>query len=142
MSFIERVFLLCPLYGSPSTNGRTCVCREHPRETAARECSEETLKVLGDSASLFKLLGDYKTNNVFRVVNRDTAYVAHFIRVAFQDYPSIFKKATLDAEKKGVGLEVDEIKCVCGANIGLVMKSSFFFVFSVGGSAFPPCAVP
>ena len=41
--------------------------REYPRETAARECSEETLGVLGDSRYLLLMLEDYKTNNVFKV---------------------------------------------------------------------------
>ena len=41
--------------------------REKPRLTAARECEEETLGVLGGEEELYKLLGDYKNNHVFKV---------------------------------------------------------------------------
>lgn len=44
------------------------VCyREHPRHTAARECSEETLKIFGQTEDLYEMLGNYQTNNVFKV---------------------------------------------------------------------------
>ncbi len=44
-----------------------CLSREKPRQTAARECFEETLGVLGDAKELFEKLGKYKENHVFKV---------------------------------------------------------------------------
>ena len=49
---------------------RVCVCslrRESPRLTAARECSEETLGILGNASELAAALIDFKTNNSFKV---------------------------------------------------------------------------
>ncbi len=40
---------------------------EPARHTAARECYEETLGVLGSTKTLVSMLEDYKTNNVFKV---------------------------------------------------------------------------
>lgn len=42
--------------------------RERARQTAARECYEETLGILGSALVLQQQLEDYKTNNVFKVV--------------------------------------------------------------------------
>ena len=44
------------------------VIRERPRNTAARECYEETLGVVGRERELYERLGDYKRNHVFKVV--------------------------------------------------------------------------
>ena len=44
--------------------------RERPRTTAARECYEETLGILGTSAELATALRDFKTNNCFKVCER------------------------------------------------------------------------
>ena len=41
--------------------------RERARYTAARECCEETLGILGSKRSLVTQLEDYKTNNAFKV---------------------------------------------------------------------------
>ena len=43
--------------------------REHPRLTAARECYEETLGILGTSEELAASLSDFKTNNCFKVIS-------------------------------------------------------------------------
>lgn len=87
------------------------IVREYARHTAARECYEETLGVLGDTASLCRLLEDYTTNNVFKVVNQNMAYISHLVRVPYDDYPSIFHKVIIDAGED-LELEVDEMRCV------------------------------
>lgn len=43
------------------------VRREKPRYTAARECFEETLGILGTTEELAEALKDFKTNNCFKV---------------------------------------------------------------------------
>ena len=43
------------------------LCREYPKQTAARECYEETLGVLGDKKSLTEMLTNFKENNSFKV---------------------------------------------------------------------------
>ena len=44
-----------------------CCISERPRYTAARECYEETLGILGDTDHLASLLGSFAENNVFEV---------------------------------------------------------------------------
>ncbi len=46
-----------------------CVCgySERPKYTAARECYEETLEVLGNADHLASLLDNCAENNVFEV---------------------------------------------------------------------------
>ena len=47
-----------------------CACsfkREWPRYTAARECCEETLGILGSTSELAAALKDFKANNCFKV---------------------------------------------------------------------------
>ena len=45
-----------------------CVCvREKPSFTAARECCEETLGVLGSKEELKAALKSYEANNAFKV---------------------------------------------------------------------------
>lgn len=83
--------------------------REYARQTAARECYEETLGILGDARSLCAMLEDYTTNNVFKVVNQNMAYISHLVRVPYDDYPSIFQRAIIDAGDD-VELEVDEMR--------------------------------
>ena len=48
----------------------SCLCysrRERPKATAARECYEETLGVLGDKQTLVDMLVNYEGNNIFKV---------------------------------------------------------------------------
>lgn len=60
------------------------LCRERPKGTAARECYEETLGVLGDKQSLTELLTNYEDNNSFKVMvkvytlRQFLVYVIHF----------------------------------------------------------------
>ena len=42
-------------------------CRERPKQTAAREGSEESLEVVGSENNLKEMLGHFKENNVFKV---------------------------------------------------------------------------
>ena len=109
------------------------VDRERPRTTAARECSEETLEVLGSTKELMTALADFKTNNCFKVscamaftlslccgrlymyytslaqvLNQDTHYVEHFVRVPYQDYPGTFERVLRSGQEEHV--EVDELK--------------------------------
>ena len=42
---------------------------ERPRFTAARECYEETLGILGNTKELAAALKDFKTNNCFKVLS-------------------------------------------------------------------------
>lgn len=119
--------------------------REHPRLTAARECYEETLGILGTSEELATALSDFKTNNCFKVVstltshaerilichcavpsihtqsrasiaylqsiqilNVDTQYVEHFMRITYSDYPNIFETVLMSTDE--VHIEVDVMK--------------------------------
>ena len=43
------------------------MCSERPSGTAARECYEETLGVLGQTEQLLSLLENREGNNVFQV---------------------------------------------------------------------------
>ena len=42
-------------------------CRERAKYTAARECYEETLGILGKTRHLVSMLENYEENNVFKV---------------------------------------------------------------------------
>ena len=53
--------------------------RERPRTTAARECYEETLGILGTSAELATALRDFKTNNCFKVCERSWMVLDEFV---------------------------------------------------------------
>lgn len=57
IQIVQPAKVLCYYYGY----------RESPRETASRECAEETFGVLGGSQHLLQLLKDYQSNNVFKV---------------------------------------------------------------------------
>ena len=50
--------------------------REGPRWTAARECYEETLGVLGTTRQLSDALLDFKTNNCFKVCQYNTKHTS------------------------------------------------------------------
>ncbi|XP_065898409.1 uncharacterized protein [Dysidea avara] len=65
---------------------------DHSR-TAARECYEETLGVLGTCDELYAMAGH---DDVFKVYNTGTNYVAHFVPMPFKDYPSLFNKERSD----------------------------------------------
>ena len=105
----------------------TRACREKARYTAARECYEETLGIFGKTKHLASMLAEYEENNVFKVrfvarlfviilvflcllqiVNRDTNYVGHFVRVPYKDYPAQFQERVLDVGIESV--EVDSIR--------------------------------
>jgi len=53
---------------------KVCVIRERPRHTAARECDEETLGVVGREKELYQRLGEYKRNHVFKVSSNTFKY--------------------------------------------------------------------
>ena len=71
------------------------------------------------------MLENYEENNVFKVsvccgvwqaipywfciqiVNEDTKYVGHFLRVPYKDYPTAFEK---DLEEASYDIEVDEMR--------------------------------
>ena len=107
-------FMVCGLIPHPSLLPSLPPShREYARHTAARECFEETLGIMGTSQALCMVLEDYKTNNVFKVVNQNMAYVSHFVRIPYDDYPSNFKRALIDAyvrDDSDVCIEVDEIR--------------------------------
>lgn len=76
------------------------------RLTAARECSEETLHVIGDASYFVSALENYIENNVFKVVNENTQYVSHFLRVEYKDYPELFQQERTRCKKA----EIEEIR--------------------------------
>jgi hypothetical protein len=82
---------------------------EGPRLTAARECYEETLGILGTAKQLADTLTDFRTNNCFKVVNVETQYVGHFMRIPYKNYPALFKKRVED-EMGHKPIEVDRMK--------------------------------
>lgn len=47
------------------------------------------------------------------MVNQNTSYVGHFVRVPYEDYPNLFKKAMLGVDDT---LEVDQMRCVIYGN--------------------------
>ena len=54
-----------------------CHCSERPRYTAARECYEETLGVLGQTDHLVSLLENSEQHNVFEVSNLYGSMASH-----------------------------------------------------------------
>ena len=78
------------------------------RVTAARECSEETLHIIGDASYFVSALENYVENNVFKVVNENTQYVSHFLRVEYKDYPELFQQERTRSPKAKV--EMEEIR--------------------------------
>ena len=47
---------------------------------------------------------------VFQIVNENTKYVSHFLRVPYEDYPARFASIVAEKERKGKKIEVDEMR--------------------------------
>lgn len=54
-----------------------------------------------------------------QVVNQNTSYVGHFVRVPYKDYPNLFKKAMLGVDDT---LEVDQMRCVIYGNVMFIAR--------------------
>jgi 8-oxo-dGTP pyrophosphatase MutT (NUDIX family) len=84
--------------------------RETPSVTAARECYEETLGVIGSSDHLLKSLRNYKVNNAFKVINERTRYIGHYLRIPFDHYPSRFVSRVMEILSHDKSVEVDTMR--------------------------------
>lgn len=98
---------------------------EKPRYTAARECYEETFGILGSASSLAAALKDFVTNNAFKVVNEDTKYVSHFLKVPYREYPVQFSEIVTKKKAEGWKTEVKRMGWVSMSSIKNAVRMAF-----------------